>query len=298
MARRTFGFCPLLISVLCVAAAQSVTYNRSQYPSKGFPSAQADLNGDGILDLVTIGSGSTGKTGFYLTLSNPDGSYQSPVFYSSPYSGGEVSLALGDFNNDGKVDVAEVEGTRGYYIFLNKGDGTLLPPWNFATSNGSINSGIAAADFNGDGKLDLIIFDASRATLDLLYGNGYGSFSAPFAIATNQFVDSLFIGDYDSDGKADLAAAWAHCDRGAGCATLVSVYYGDGKGDFTSPTSLNYSQDFHFTSDNVNSDKFSDLLGVSGSSPTLRILYGNANRTFTVRELRWQAAEHLPWRRT
>jgi hypothetical protein len=88
MARRTFGFCPLLISVLCVAAAQSVTYNRSQYPSKGFPSAQADLNGDGILDLVTIGSGSTGKTGFYLTLSNPDGSYQSPVAYSSPYSGG------------------------------------------------------------------------------------------------------------------------------------------------------------------------------------------------------------------
>ena len=58
---------------------------------------------------------------------------------------------LGDFNRDGKVDVAEVEQTSSYYIFLNKGDGTLLPSWNFSTGQGSLNINITTADFNHDG---------------------------------------------------------------------------------------------------------------------------------------------------
>ena len=68
---------------LCVAAfGQSITYTHGEYPSKGFPGTQADMNGDGILDMVTTGTGPTGKFGFYVTLSNPDGSYQTPTFYT------------------------------------------------------------------------------------------------------------------------------------------------------------------------------------------------------------------------
>src|SRR6267378_3689 len=113
---------------LCVAAfGQSITYTHGEYPSKGFPGTQADMNGDGILDMVTTGTGPTGKVGFHVTLSNPDGSYQTPAFYTSPYNGGTGNVVLGDFNRDGKVDAAEVEQTSSYFIFLNKGDGTLLP---------------------------------------------------------------------------------------------------------------------------------------------------------------------------
>ena len=66
------------------------------------------------------------------------------------------------------------------------------------------------------------------------------------------FVDSLFVGDYDGDGNGDLAATWTHCDRGAGCATHVRVYHGDGRGNLSAPTSLDYNEDFFFASDNVN----------------------------------------------
>ena len=206
MLRRISVFC---LVALTTAFSQTVTLTSTPYPSKGVLAAQADLNGDGILDLVSLGLNAAGKTGFYVTLSNPDGSYGPPVFYTSPYQGGTVSVALGDFNRDGTVDVAEVEGTAGYYIFLNQGDGTLLPSWNFATPAGSVNSRVATADFNSDGKLDLIIFN--NGNLQLLYGDGYGTFSAPFTFATDPNVDQIFIGDFDSDGKADVATTWASC---------------------------------------------------------------------------------------
>src|SRR5437588_840367 len=74
-----------------------------------------------------------------------------------PYQGNPSAVALGDFNGDGKVDVAVVEGTHDYYIFLNAGNGKLAPSWNFATPSGTSNDAIATADFNRDGKLDLVI---------------------------------------------------------------------------------------------------------------------------------------------
>ncbi len=276
----------LCFAILTTAAfSQSVSFGHKRYASKAFPTAQADLNGDGVLDLVTVGGNATGKTGFYVTLSNPDGSYQAPVFYTSPYAGGAVSIALGDFNRDGKVDVAEVESTSAYFIFLNRGNGTLSPSWNFSIPESS-NYLITTADFNRDGKLDLVISDGVHGVLQLLYGSGYGTFSTPFKISSDFYVDNLLIGDYDSDGNADLATTWAHCDRGAGCATHIQIFYGDGKGGFSASTSINYAKDYYFNwSDDVNSDPFSDLYGYSGQSSSLRILYGNANRTFTVRDV-------------
>jgi len=274
---------------LCVAAfGQSITYTHGEYPSKGFPGTQADMNGDGILDMVTTGTGPTGKVGFYVTLSNPDGSYQTPAFYTSPYNGGTGNVVLGDFNRDGKVDAAEVEQTSSYYIFLNKGDGTLLRSWNFSTGQGTLNINITTADFNHDGKLDLVIMDGLHTPLQFLYGHGDGTFSAPVLIPTDGTpISYFFIGDYDADGNADLATTWSHCDRGVGCKTYVRVRYGDGKGGFSAPTAIDYDLDYQLNwSDDVNSDGRSDIYGYySGNFNSLRILYGNKNRTFTARDV-------------
>ncbi|MGH9504784.1 MAG: FG-GAP repeat domain-containing protein [Terriglobales bacterium] len=281
---RVLVFC--FVTVATSTFAQNLNFTQGRYPSQGVMAAQADLNGDGILDIVSLGLNAAGKTGFYVTLSNPDGSYNSPVFYTSPYHGGTVSIALGDFNRDGKVDVAEVEGTAGYYIFLNKGNGQLLPSWNFALpSNAGIpaaNFAIATADFNDDGKLDLIIFN--NGELELLYGSGYGTFSRPYPFASNPYVDQIFIGDFDSDGKPDVATAWADCGGGnTGCATHLRVYYGDGRGDFSRPSSVDYANTYTFTSDDVNSDTFSDLIGVSGNS--VIILHGDGDRAFEEEDI-------------
>jgi hypothetical protein len=282
---RSFSIC-CLIAFSSIAFSQTVTFSPSQYPNKGIPGAQADLNGDGILDIVSARMDNGGKTGFYVTLSNSSGGYNAPVFYGSPYNNGYLaSIALGDFNGDGKVDVVEVENSANYYVFLNKGDGTFYPSWNFSTPGGFHNTAVVTADFNRDGKLDLVLAD-DHANLKLLYGTGHGTFSAPFKIATNSFAQNLYIGDYDSDGNADLAVTFAGaCPR---CSSEVAIYYGDGRGDFSTPSTYSYQDDLNFVSDNVDGNPNSDLIAENPRTNQLNILHGNRDRTFTEQDVSLQ----------
>jgi FG-GAP-like repeat len=280
----------LLLLVSAFSSAQTVTYSRNQTSSRGIPAAQADINGDGILDIVSLPLSNAGVFGFYLTLSNSDGTHQAPAFYANPYNSIIFGVALGDFNNDGSVDVAVTCGARSYCIYLNRGDGTLRKSWNFTTQPSGVRSGllrIAAADFNRDGKLDLVFYDVWNG-VELVAGHGDGTFSAPVTLATataDPWGDAILIGDCDSDGNADFATTWAHCDSGIGCRTHIRVYFGDGKGAFSAPKAIDYNTDYTFVSDNVNSDKYSDLVGFAGSSSSVRILYGDANRSFPVRDV-------------
>src|SRR3954469_25197170 len=86
--------------VLCIfslptfLSAQTVTFSRSQFVSKGTPVVQADLNGDGITDIVSVAVDPNSKAGFYVMLSKASGGYTAPVFYSSLYSGGSAQVAV------------------------------------------------------------------------------------------------------------------------------------------------------------------------------------------------------------
>src|SRR4051812_38149937 len=133
----------LITSIVCFSFGQDVSFKSTIFPSHGAVAVQADLNGDGILDVISPAPKSDfSKNGFYVMLSNSDGTYQAPVFYTSPYPGDDNVVAAADFNGDGKLDVVAVEGTKGYYIFLNNGKGQLLPSWNFATRPGDSNHGV------------------------------------------------------------------------------------------------------------------------------------------------------------
>jgi len=81
----------------------------------------------------------------------------------------------GDFNGDGKLDVAVVvERVSEISILLGNGDGTLQPHQDFVV--GANPLGLAAGDFNGDGKLDLVVANANDSTVSVLLGNGDGTF--------------------------------------------------------------------------------------------------------------------------
>ena len=72
-----------------------------------------------------------------------------------------TSVAVGDFNGDGKLDVAVANsGSSNVSILLGNGDGTLQPARNFDA--GVAPNGIAVADFNGDGKLDIAAVPAAE----------------------------------------------------------------------------------------------------------------------------------------
>lgn len=179
-----------------------------------------DFNGDGKLDLAFIGdqqgppvSASMPGIDSYsicIELGNGDGSFQSAVCQPA-YSGqGEqpVWVVAGDFNGDGKLDLAVSNngvGAGSISVFLGNGDGTLQPLINSASGNGP--GFLAVGDFNQDGKLDLVVenFDNSTPTVtsfvSVLLGNGDGTFQSPVTYASGLDAYSLVVGDFNGDGS-------------------------------------------------------------------------------------------------
>ena len=119
----------------------------------------ADLNGDGVLDLVVANCGSTAcnsGTGVVgVLLGNGDGTFQSSVPYGSGGTATNISVAIADIDGDGKPDLicANDSGLAG--VLLGNGDGTFQTAVTYSAGPGS--QSVAAADVNKDGKIDLLV---------------------------------------------------------------------------------------------------------------------------------------------
>jgi trimeric autotransporter adhesin len=236
-----------------------------------------DFNGDGIPDLLVADEDTGGLT---VLLGKGDGTFtaRQSMHYAT------TSIAVADFNGDGKLDVA-LAGSTQTTILLGNGDGTFTASPN-APSIGSVQ--LVAADFNGDGKLDLGIASYNDTTftpgaITILLGNGDGTFIA--APSQPQFVASqLVAADFNCDGKLDLAAI-------SSTANSVVTLLGNGDGTFTAPATL--ATDANFASQalavgDFNGDgKLDVAIAASPNTPSeafkVSILAGNGDGTFANR---------------
>ncbi len=218
-----------------------------------------DLNGDGKADVVGVYSSS-----LFVYMNQGSGSFASGVAYPlGAASAASTVLSLGDFDGDGKTDIAvNIAGnsTTGQVIVLpGNGDGTFQA---VKTSNGIYYPQYAAAgDFNGDGRLDLVVSSScnggcsSDATYVLL-GNGDGTFQA----STIAFPGSASLAavDLNGDGKLDLVANTA----------AVQIYLGNGDGTFSASNSylpnLGYVSSLELAVADMNSDGKLDVAAGNG----------------------------------
>ena len=294
----------LLLSSAClplIGAAQVTFSSHSFSPSTLLQevAGHGDFNGDGREDLLIKSFGTAANPQAFpllVYLSTADGTYAAPVTLPSPATGG--SVVIGDFNHDGKLDLATTTAAGSQLeIYLGNGDGTFQvgKPLVESGSAQENTQSIVAADMNHDGKTDLVQIVSNNNTvgnqMQIWLSKGDGTFTAGQRVTGIQAGPAQGeLGDFDGDGKPDIAIL-----QGFEGASSVTVYYGDNAGHLGSPASLtdpNGYDDFYSSSpvgDVLNVGRSAivsnrTIYGIEGTGsylPQIGIFQGNANRTLS-----------------
>jgi hypothetical protein len=266
---------PLLaIGAGSVANAQTYMFNRADYATGQGPETVAvgDFNGDGRLDVVTGNTLSQANTVSVL-LGKADGTFAPHVDY--PAGGAPASVAVGDFNGDGKLDIVVLYGSSDATVgvLLGNGDGTFKPV--LTSTAGAGGTGISVGDFNGDGKLDVAIADDLTNNVEVMLGKGNGSFNAPVSYPTGNSPRMVAIADYNGDGHLDLATV-NYGDE------TISVLLGTGTGTFGThmDTATKQQGCISIAAGDLRNKGLIDLVAGCQTLGQVVVLLGNGNGTF------------------
>lgn len=183
-------------------------------------------------------------------------------------------IAVGDFNGDGRSDVASISYSQSSVsILTGQANGNLSAPTTIAL--GARPQSIAVGDVNGDSILDLVTANVNDQVRVLL-GTGTGTFSAPTSFPVGDNPYSITLGDFDGDMRLDIATA----DSGG---DTVSYLLGNGDGTFAPFQSMATSETPRgVTSADFNSDGLSDLAAIGRDGKTVTVFLADSSGRFAA----------------
>jgi len=246
----------------------------------GVPLTTADLNGDGIPDVVSSQS---------VILVDPatilDPQVPQRVLSMAPAGLGVSALVAGDFNGDGKQDIIVANGRDSTIsLLLGNGDGTFHQPLRYAP--GGDPQAIAAADFNGDGLPDIAIGNGFVLGLRVFLNDGNGGLKDPVNVAPDLQVEQMAVADLNRDGVPDILATGLIDTQTLHSQRIMRFLPGRGDGTFGPPIDRPVLQE-SFSSLAVadfDGDGLPDVatIGVSFIVPSvfLHVYFNNGDGTF------------------
>lgn len=265
--------------------------------------ALADVNGDGMPDLVVADGPNTesGKVG--VLLGNGDGTFKAAVAYDASswddYNASPQAIAVADVNRDHKPDIIVANKFSWYRfgVLLGNGDGTFQPIAGIEKRSGTDPFSMVVADVNGDGYPDVVEGnpcyswdDCSTGAVTVSLGNSDGTFQPAIAYhVVSGGLIAVAVADVNGDGRPDVEASI--CIRGfcledgtaAGAAVLL------GRGDGTFDPAVTYDSvgnaGWSIAVSDVNRDGKPDLVlasgdNLEGSGGVVGLFLGNGDGTF------------------
>ena len=233
-----------------------------------------DVDADGHVDVAVayVGSNRIG-----VLLGAGDGSF-TRIDAAGFVRDDPQALVAGDFNGDGRLDLASANLDVTVSTLVGNGDGTFATGAEYST--GSMSFSLAVTDMNGDGFLDLVVanhqrpepFVFGRNSVSVLLGDGAGHFSFLPEVEVGARPVAVLATDFNRDGNADVAVANFEDDR-------VSILYGTGDGSLVGRTDLRTGAGpVAVASGDFNRDRWSDVAVANQFADTAQVFLLNSKQ--------------------